>query len=173
MCNTHNPDPEHVELYFEMDFIGDGAATHAGPTGADCRAIFIYPAGQAFPRLCLVDRDRTTHADLHARQCASYHVMAGFCHSINRGDFGFCPTGATRVCDTKPIVGSDGGQATLACEACFGAGTCMHTGTVPAVTHFGGTPFEADYEYRPGMNPGAIYGTGPGGSLEPSGRWAP
>lgn len=176
MCRTTNPDPTRVELYFAIDFVGDGSASHAGTSGADCRATYFYPAGHAAPTICVVDRDRETHVALHAQQCATYHVMTDFCHSINGGGFGACPTGVVRFCDTRPILSTSHDQAMLACETCFGAGTCGTTGTSPAVTHFAySAPFitEADYGYS-FDRAGKIFGASAfDDGLHLTGRWAP
>ena len=66
-------DPEHDPLRFRMDFQGDGDFELSGPTGADCRRSFSYPAGSFSPRICVTDLSSGLDP-LHPDQCRTYSV---------------------------------------------------------------------------------------------------
>jgi hypothetical protein len=130
LCATVNPDPTSRELYFALDFLGDGSATHAGTTGSDCRFTFHYYGNfDVVAQVCVVDRDLATHTELHDFQCATYRVVVtAFCHSINAAtstSAEACPTGETLYCDAAPLVGTSSSQAHGACDRCYGQGTCV------------------------------------------------
>jgi hypothetical protein len=179
MCATVNPDPVNRELYFALDFLGDGSATHSGTTGSDCRFTYRYGTPvDAFARVCVVDRDRLTHKELHEFQCTTFHVVVvgGFCHAISSANATravACPSGATVYCDASPIVATSSAQAKGACEACYGVGQCT------------ASPFDwegpgAAYIYGdPSLfvcNPGDPIGPGditPYDCNLATGRWAP
>ena len=73
MCPT--ADPEGDELYFAMDFNGDGRNDSAGTTGANCRKEHVYTAGTWTARMCVRDID-ASGKPLHDAQCATYTVVA-------------------------------------------------------------------------------------------------
>jgi hypothetical protein len=132
LCATVNPDPASRELYFALDFLGDGSAMHTGTTGSDCRFTYHYSGNvDVMAKMCVVDRDRVTHTALHEFQCATFRiVVTSFCHPITAADASgpaACPTGATEYCDVVPIVGTSKSQAHGACDACYGAGTCVNS----------------------------------------------
>jgi hypothetical protein len=180
LCDSVNPDPANRELYFTMDFLGNGTATVAGTTGAECRASFDYSTHPiAVAELCIVDRDKTTHAELHEYQCEKVTVdVAANCHSISSSNANntprACPTGNSVFCSATPIVATNPAQAMEACDACFGNNRCTDFGTYVA-------PFP------PGSGTGFIYSnTGPCGAppvlagtisgytcTTATGRWAP
>jgi PKD repeat protein len=71
MCQTS--DPEGDELYFLMDFDGDGTFDFKGITGFHCRADHTYAAGSYRPLLCVYDRDADRNP-LHDDLCQVYTV---------------------------------------------------------------------------------------------------
>lgn len=73
MCPTS--DPEGDQLFFEMDFQGDGSRDFKGITGFHCRADYTYPAGTFRPLLCVYDRDKN-QVPLHEEACQVYTVVA-------------------------------------------------------------------------------------------------
>jgi hypothetical protein len=73
MCRTS--DPEDDELYFLMDFEGDGSFDFKGITGFHCRADHSYAAGTYRPLNCVYDRDAERNP-LHDDQCQVYTVVA-------------------------------------------------------------------------------------------------
>jgi hypothetical protein len=73
MCRTS--DPEGDELFFEMDFEGDGKSDFKGITGFHCRADHVYAAGTYRPLICVYDRDKDRNA-LHDSACQVYTVVA-------------------------------------------------------------------------------------------------
>lgn len=73
MCQTADPDGD--DLYFTMDFEGDGALDVRGRTGASCREGFDYPVGTWTPRICVTDVTPDGGA-LHPVQCRTYTVQA-------------------------------------------------------------------------------------------------
>jgi len=73
MCPTS--DPEDDELYFLMDFDGDGRFDFKGITGFHCRADHIYALGTWKAVICLYDRDKDRNP-LHDDICRSYTVEA-------------------------------------------------------------------------------------------------
>jgi PKD repeat protein len=73
MCLTS--DPEGDELFFEMDFEGDGKSDFKGVTGFHCRATHTYAtAGTYRPLMCVYDRDKDRNA-LHDSVCQVYTVV--------------------------------------------------------------------------------------------------
>lgn len=73
MCQTS--DPEGDELYFLMDFEGDGTFDFKGITGFHCRADHVYAAGSWRPLICVYDRDADRNP-LHDDICQLYTVVA-------------------------------------------------------------------------------------------------
>jgi len=73
MCQTS--DPEGDELYFLMDFDGDGVFDFKGITGFHCRADHVYAAGTWRPLMCVYDRDADRNP-LHDDACQVYTVVA-------------------------------------------------------------------------------------------------
>jgi len=73
MCLTSDPDGD--ELYFTMDFNGDGKIDQGGTTGGNCRRDHVYAAGTWTAYNCVRDIDRSGKA-LHEDQCATYTVVA-------------------------------------------------------------------------------------------------
>jgi len=74
MCQTS--DPEGDELYFEMDFDGDGSFDFKGITGFHCRADHTYALGTYTDvKNCVYDRD-AQHVALHDDICRKYTVIA-------------------------------------------------------------------------------------------------
>ena len=73
MCASS--DPEGDELYFLMDFDGDGKFEFGGITGFHCRADRVYALGTWKPTMCLYDRDANRQA-LHSDLCQKYTVVA-------------------------------------------------------------------------------------------------
>lgn len=71
MCPTS--DPEGDELYFWMDFEGDGKVDFKGITGFHCRADHVYAAGTWRPLMCVYDRDADRNP-LHDELCQVYTV---------------------------------------------------------------------------------------------------
>lgn len=73
MCLTS--DPEGDELFFEMDFEGDGKSDFKGITGFHCRATHTYAAAGTYrPLMCVYDRDKDRNA-LHDSVCQVYTVV--------------------------------------------------------------------------------------------------
>jgi PKD repeat protein len=73
LCLTS--DPEGDELFFEMDFEGDGKSDFKGITGFHCRATHTYAtAGTYRPLMCVYDRDKDRNA-LHDSVCQVYTVV--------------------------------------------------------------------------------------------------
>jgi hypothetical protein len=206
MCPTVNPDPSRFELYFAEDFLGNGSETHAGTTGADCWQTHIYTS-TAVARVCVVDRDRISRHELHQFACADFRVapvVGAFCHPLIAAVAPFCvfpgsgdcypksvpvavscPTGATELCDSRPIVRTSSDQARLACESCGGPGRCSQTdfgGSGYAAWVFDtGRPhsYSSDYMYmdmwggQSGQDlTGAVF-SGPETGAPAPGRWAP
>jgi PKD repeat protein len=73
MCASS--DPEGDELYFLMDFDGDGKFDFGGITGFHCRADRVYALGTWTPTICLYDRDANRKA-LHDDLCQKFTVVA-------------------------------------------------------------------------------------------------
>jgi PKD repeat protein len=73
MCASS--DPEGDELYFLMDFDGDGRFEFGGITGFHCRADRVYALGTWRPVMCLYDRDANRKA-LHDDLCQKFTVVA-------------------------------------------------------------------------------------------------
>jgi hypothetical protein len=71
MCGSHDPDGDN--LYFTMDFLGDGHQEVHGPTGANCRRNYTYPVGLFSPQLCVTDAG-PDFGLLHPFQCKTYTV---------------------------------------------------------------------------------------------------
>jgi len=72
MCPSSDPDGD--QLFFLMDFDGDGRVDFAGTTGAHCRADHVYAAGTWMPTVCLHDIDKDGK-QLHDDQCRTYTVV--------------------------------------------------------------------------------------------------
>jgi PKD domain len=72
MCQTS--DPEDDELYFLMDFEGDGKFDFKGITGFHCRADHVYAAGSYRPLMCVYDRDADRNP-LHDDLCQVYTLV--------------------------------------------------------------------------------------------------
>jgi PKD repeat protein len=72
MCASS--DPEGDELYFLMDFDGDGVFDWGGITGAHCRADHVYTTGTYTAENCLYDRDKNGQA-LHDDICKTYVIV--------------------------------------------------------------------------------------------------
>ena len=72
MCASS--DPEGDELYFLMDFDGDGKFEFGGITGFHCRADRVYAVGTWKPTICLYDRDKNRQA-LHDDLCQKYTIV--------------------------------------------------------------------------------------------------
>jgi hypothetical protein len=71
MCLSSDPDQD--EIYFTMDFEGDGDIDQGGTTGGNCRRDHVYAAGTWTAHNCL--RDIDTHGKaLHDDQCKTYSV---------------------------------------------------------------------------------------------------
>ncbi|HWW94007.1 MAG TPA: PKD domain-containing protein [Vicinamibacteria bacterium] len=71
MCGSHDLDGDN--LFFTMDFLGDGHQEVHGPTGANCRRNYTYPVGLFSPQLCVTDAGQD-FALLHPFQCKTYTV---------------------------------------------------------------------------------------------------
>jgi hypothetical protein len=71
MCGSHDLDGDN--LFFTMDFLGDGHQEVHGPTGANCRRTFTYPVGLFNPQLCVTDAGPDFEL-LHPFQCKIYTV---------------------------------------------------------------------------------------------------
>ena len=72
MCASS--DPEGDELYFLMDFDGDGHFDFGGVTGGHCRADHVYTTGTYTAENCLYDRDKNGKA-LHDDICKTYVIV--------------------------------------------------------------------------------------------------
>jgi hypothetical protein len=71
MCPSS--DPEGDQLYFLMDFDGDGHFDTGGITGAHCRSDHVYQTGTYTAEICLYDRDKNGKA-LHDDICKDYII---------------------------------------------------------------------------------------------------
>ncbi len=71
MCASS--DPEGDQLYFLMDFDGDGSFDWGGISGAHCRADHVYTSGTYTAETCLYDRDKDGKA-LHDDVCKTYII---------------------------------------------------------------------------------------------------
>jgi hypothetical protein len=72
MCLSADPDGD--QIYFTMDFDGDGDIDQGGTTGGNCRRDHVYAAGTWTADNCLRDIDAKGKA-LHDDQCKSYSVV--------------------------------------------------------------------------------------------------
>jgi PKD repeat protein len=72
MCASS--DPEGDELYFLMDFDGDGRFDWGGTTGAHCRGDHVYTTGTYTAENCLYDRDKSGKP-LHDDICKTYVIV--------------------------------------------------------------------------------------------------
>jgi len=72
MCLSSDPDGD--DIYFTMDFDGDGKIDQGGTTGGNCRRDHVYSAGTWKARNCLRDIDANGKA-LHDDQCKTYSVV--------------------------------------------------------------------------------------------------
>lgn len=73
MCASS--DVDHDELFWTMDFEGDGKNEVHGSTGGSCRREHTYAAGDYRPRICVTDLD-TAGKPRHDFQCKVYEVRA-------------------------------------------------------------------------------------------------
>jgi hypothetical protein len=73
MCLSSDPDGD--DIYFTMDFDGDGKIDQGGTTGGSCRRDHVYSAGTWTAYNCLRDVDAKGRA-LHEDQCKTYSVVA-------------------------------------------------------------------------------------------------
>jgi len=72
MCLSSDPDGD--DIYFTMDFDGDGKIDQGGTTGGSCRRDRVYAAGAWTAHNCLRDIDANGKA-LHDDQCKTYSVV--------------------------------------------------------------------------------------------------
>jgi hypothetical protein len=116
--------------------------------------------------------DQSVHATAKVDKTWTVEVH-GFCHSIDGGIAGACPSGKTQFCENEPIDAHNPSHARDACEAC----------TVPSSPCFNVANgaynvqafFRTGFEYARGRACGTQ--NRPGDIIDPAcrvyGRWAP
>jgi hypothetical protein len=163
MCHSTDPNPG-IQLHYHVEW-GDGSDDRGF-----CRLSHVYSASGTFTAVACVWDEIPAHAPGACHTFLVTAEAAPFCHSINDGINGACPTGATSFCEPVPIVATNQSQAADACQACGGGGC----GNAPAyfVEYPNGN---SGFQYLSG---GVCAGKSTAGSIiDPSckiyGRWAP
>ena len=106
---------------------------------------------------------------------AQVAVTVEYCHVIalaGPGGQGVCPTGTRKFCDSVPIVGTSSTQAEAACNACFGASSCV-AWNLCSQSGWQSSLFNSAYLYAGGSGPTAGDIVFTQFCTTAVGRWAP
>ena len=162
MCHSTDPAPG-FELHYKVTW-GDGSDDGHGA----CRYSHLYNDSGTFTAVACVWDEIPAHAPGTCHTFSIAVANAKFCHSINAGIAGACPSGATQFCEPVPIVSTNAGQAMDACDTCLGS-ACA-TAPIYNVKEYARTGFLYS-------NSGFCAGRAPAGTIiDPNctiyGRWA-